>query len=292
MFGSEGFLQTALGTSALEGLANNNALLPLAALAGFVFVRSLLRTGRGLLPMAALVLLMLGRDPGVMNLAGAAGGVSLPAAEAVLPFDPAALLERDGLALPLLVVLAVLWLGRGSILSLGGLLPLIALGIILSHRDFRLSSLLSDPVRAPLLYLGGGVLALMVALRWLSRGRYRYYNQIPLPVRIGLWLAPLKPYLGHLLGVSCGGLTLLMVMNPAGLEAIIPGWRTTLGLGLLMVTLLGLARSLPERVRVYLTPLYWGFLVVVLIGQVMSEPALLRATPAPSSLPDASVGRF
>lgn len=264
-------IQSLLGSSSLSGLLNNNLIFPVAALLGLSFVRSLLRTGRGLLPMAALVLLMLGKDPGVSE---AISGNASPLQ--ALGLDPQALLARDGILLPVLLLFLALFLSRGYLFSLGGMLPLAAIGILLMQRDFRLPEISADPVRGSMLMVGVAALVLFLGFRMFGRRRMAmgYYPSLPLSVRISQQMHALKPLLKPISGGLAGLVALLMFINPGVIEQVVPGWRLTVGLGFLLVALFGFACSLPEKVRAYLVPAYWGAVVVLLAFSLWRDPSV------------------
>jgi len=271
--------QSLLGSSSLDGLLNNNLVFPVGALLALSFVRSLLRTGRGLLPLAALVLLMLGKDAGVSEILGGRG-----ASSGSLGFNPAALLERDGMLLPAVVLALALFLARGYLFSAVSLLPLAAIGILLMQKDYRISAISSDPVRGPVLIVGAVILILYFAFRFFRRRSYPmgYFPAVPFSVRLAQQMNALKPFFHYAAGGLAGLLALTMLINPDVIEQHVPGWRLTLGLGFLLIALFGFARSLPERIRTYLVPAYWGAVVILLAVSLWRDPAVSGAVTAGS----------
>jgi uncharacterized membrane protein YeaQ/YmgE (transglycosylase-associated protein family) len=233
--------------------------------------------------VAALVLLMLGKDPGVSQaMSGHAPSMQS------LGLDPQALLARDGILLPVLLLLLALFLSRGYLFSMGGILPLAAIGILLMQRDFRLPEISADPVRGSMLWVGGAALLLFFGFRLLGRRPWAmgYYPSVPLSVRISQQMAALKTLLKPVSGALAGVVALLMFTNPGFIEEVVPGWRLTLGLGSLLVALFGLACSLPEKIRAYLVPAYWGVVVLLLAISLWKDPSSVNESRLTSQVSD------
>ena len=276
MFPSLGSLlsmQGALGADSFsQFFSQSNGMLPLVAVAGvWLLGGQLLRLTSSLLPLAVLALFVLGS-----NSSGGGGGQDWQ--------DMFSNFSHSGW-LPILLILVVLMnMARGRLFSLQSILAISAVLYLMGARDFSLDSLLKNGQASGHLGLviGAGALLLLISMYRVMTLRRIY----PGYVRPMLGLDPrtmrmLLNYGAIAVGIA---LTSLLVTNPSYVEHALPGWRSGVGVALLLGSLFGLGLSLPQKARVWMMPLFWG-VVCITIGVELYSPHQARAsTKAPPSV--------
>jgi hypothetical protein len=227
-------------------LTSNTYLIPIIALLGVrLLFGTIFRSGIGLLGIFALVLLMLGSDPQVVEMFGEGLGGSHLKEFTKLNYTTAALL---GLGLLLLL--------RGTRIGMGSIVLLALVGYLVLNRDFSAQTFQLKGGQFRILITAAviGLIALLLRSQRF-RNPYRYQNFYR-----PFWTFEKTQPLFMLLTLS---LAALFMYNPPLLETTMPGWRMNVGLGTLAASGVGLLYTLPATARRYAfarspVPCAWG----------------------------------
>ena len=263
-----------------SSVLGNNLLVPAVVLFGFFFIRRFIGGVFSIIPMAAIVLLMIGAD----SQAGQSVGRLLSGDTSDLGLGGG----PDSTNLKILGVVVGYFVFRDLFrFRLPILLPVVAIGVLLLGRDYSLSTLLQQPGRFSVTTLVLAGIFILIALGILNRlvMRFRYPWLFP-PLLSPHSLHNLKPIVrggSLLLVVAVAALT---VIKPAWLEQSYPGWQGSLGLGALVLAFLGLAGSLPQRYKAWAAPVCWIGALLVLAVQLAPD---LRGTPSQEKVRTGSV---
>lgn len=266
-------LKGILGADLLnEGLGQSNSFLPILAVLGVWLVGGrFLRLASSLIPITIMVLLMLGHDRGVAKLVG----YNSPNMDSTLGPVSSSLLQQ-GWFLPALVLLGIYFLGRGrlSLLQIG--IGAAVTAYLLGSKDFRLNTLLTAPGGHVIMLIVGALIVSCLFFSFLSgRGRYR------VAVPLGVQLASLSPLVKYAAIGLTGLFGIFLLFEPLLIDQTFPEWRSTFGIGMLAIALFALSQSLPARFRVWMMPVFWGTVSLVIAVQLASgKPQLVeRANP-------------
>ena len=223
--------------------SGNNFILPLLGLFVVRFFFSRLIFGSlGLLPIIAIVFLIFSTQPDIMQGFGSF-------AEVPAKFDKSYIM-------PALILAAIFFMFRPQRLSPVTLLMLALIAYLLFSRDFRIDSIVSEGSWKTSL-VG---LTLLIAFCLFFLFRRRAFNPYQRTLSYA-WVQPM------LLGAALS-FAVLILYNPAWLEVHLPGWRSSIGFGVLICSTLGFLYNLPLRFRPYAICGGWLF-VVITLGKVI-----------------------
>ena len=253
-------IQSLFGASTpAQGLLHSNSFVPMGALLGVWLVGGrLLRMATGLVPIAVMVLFMLGSDPGVKQILGAHTeildtGASLPGS-----------FNRQGWLLPLCVLAGIFMLGRRRLSFIHIALAIGAVSYLLATKDFRIHSIVQSPSsQLGMIGIGAG-LGLLILHRLFRSGRVRYVAPMPL----GTQITSLKPVVVGAV-VGCAAIFgVILMAQPLLVERTFPAWRSTFGIWMLCVSLYSLHQSLPGRFKQFMLPVFWCAVSLVIGAQL------------------------